>query len=661
MPEWKKLLDTATTLPAESINAVLGAPQRAIASRIGNAKRNPSGIIGATSEPLLGPWAFLVPGTREQVGNEIYAMLHPNDETIENAAENAVGVDRLMSKDPRFRGKAQNFAVRTLFENATDPLNWATAGTAAAGEDLLQALGRAGTGALKSPNVAVRSTAEHFLTNVPERQGGFTPKEVSTINTIRQKGITKARVQRTIDADLLRTNARDLRKGVMPDPVRQRLLREAYVWGTPEMRQQSVELGYRPTAAEKAVSPLGLLNYELKREYDPGTGAHRPPTPMESLLLGETKTLDAPRAGFEMHQTTAQTPETLLQRVGSRLASGRSVVQHRSTAESLMKHLGIGDEMAGSVAAKTRSGGIPALQAVSRAQVDALLSTGLPHMRNVGVAGYLSLGEKGLSRAAQFLATGIPYGLSRRLEEGGASHFGIREPARYSPARILPRAVRSTTTHALDRWDNSVRAARLEQLDREQPKMTEFEKLDRVNQDIGAYNLRPRYVDLLQGIGANFPQWHSYIAPTMAARATLRHPGRVERLARAEQNANDTFLPGASYRVTMGGPTVEGASAATDLLRYIGGKYPSYFGGPSSLGPASLALHASNQPLGKRTAETAAGFVPFGGPLLDALANPYGSEAPALLRFLGGLAGVYAQDKPGQKRSHRTWRPRLDR
>lgn len=78
-------------------------------------------------------------------------------------------------------------------------------------------------------------------------------------------------------------------------------------------------------------------------------------------------------------------------------------------------------------------------------------------MRNVGVDGYLALGEKGMARAAQFFTTGIPGKLSARLEEGGASHFGVR---------------------------------------------------------------------VLQGIGANFPQWHNYIVPTMVGRAALRRPER---------------------------------------------------------------------------------------------------------------------------------------
>jgi hypothetical protein len=172
-----------------------------------------------------------------------------------------------------------------------------------------------------------------------------------------------------------------------------------------------------------------------------------------------------------------------------------------------------------------------------------------------------------------------------------------------------------------------------------------------VNQDLGAYNLKPQYVKLLQGIGANFPQWHDYIALTAAGRALIRNPGRVERLARGEQNANDTFLKGKPYRVTMAGPNVELASALADPVRRGAARYPSYFGGPSSLGPLSGVLNP------KASAEEyAAGMVPFGTNLLDYFANPFKSTMPKSARAALGLAGIYAQNKP--KKKHRVSSPR---
>lgn len=635
-------------LPAEGINAVLGAPQRIIASRIANAKTNPGGVIGAFAAPMIGPAALLQPDIRQQLGHEVYAAFHPNDPTIEDKAEKTVGVNRLMTTDPRFRGKVQNFLVRTGFENLTDPLNWATAGTMAAGEVGLKALGRAGTRALNSSDPVVRNTAGMLLTNPTERQGGFA-EHIPTINSIRQKAITKARVQHTADADLLAKNAKALKMGVVPDEVRQRLLQEPYVYGTPEMRKQAVAFGFKPTEEQAAKPPESLLNYNLRENYDPHTGFMKSPVQFNDALVGEEETLRAPTAGMEKEQTGHADVGTLYDRMVARLAQGRGVIRHRMTAQDLL-NAGVtsSPEMAFSLATQSKVKGAELLKAISRAQVDALTATGLPHMKNVGIEGFNAMGEVGLAKAGQYFVTGIPKKLTLRLEEGGgSSHFGIRTPGTFSPARLVPRGVRKVSTGALDRWDQALRAARLEQVDKQFPNLTEYEKMDRVNQDLGAYNLQPRYTELLRGFtGANFPQWHTYIVPTTVGRAIMRNPGRVERLSRAEQNANDEFMPNSKYRVTLGGPNDEFASAAADPARRALGKYPSYFGGPSAIGVLSNLHSPEGVSPGMQAAQYAAGFIPFGGTMLDLLANPYKSPLPPAERAAGSLAGIYTQKRP---------------
>jgi hypothetical protein len=637
------------SLPAEGLNAVLGAPQRAVASEIGNFRSNPAGVLGANAAPLLGPSVLLSPSVRKQVGNEVYAAFHPNDERVEEGAEKATGVNRLMTSDPRFRGKLRNFAVRTGFQTVTDPLNLVAPGIAKAGELALEGIGRAGTAAIKSGS----PTARTLMTNVAEREGGYTPEEVSTINSIRNRDITRSRVQHTADAKLLAKNKGALKDGAIPPDVQQRLLREAYVGGDNEMREQAVAHGFKPTPAEAAKPPAGLLKYRLEENYDPHTGVRQPGS-FENLLLGEEEKLREPKAGFEQSKTGAPPTAELFDRMQARLAAGRAVTRFRSTASDLEKHLGVTPDMARSLATESKVGGFGPLQALSRAQVDALLYTGLPHMRNVAIMGYNAMGESGIARATQFMLNPSKELLARLDESGGASHFGTRVPGKFSPARILPQ-VRQATTGALDRWDQALRAARLEQIDKQHPDWNEFRKMDRVNQDLGAYNLKPQYVKLLQGIGANFPQWHDYIALTSSARALLRSPGRVERLARGEQNANDQVFPGkkAPYRISTGGPTEEFASALADPVRRVGAsRYPSYFGGSSSIGPIANLLNPQVKP-----AEFAAGLVPFGPAILDYLSNPYKSPLPPAARSLLDMIGVYSQNKPGKKK-HRPPSPR---
>jgi hypothetical protein len=663
IPDIWKRLDTATNentvydtlkyisqLPAEQIINVLGAGERIESERLSNLKSNPAGVAATTASPLLGPVvAMLFANGRKEIGNEVYAAFHPNDPNIETASEKAAGVDKLISQDPRFRGKLQNFIVRTTFQNLKDPLNWATLGTAAGGEMFLRGLGRVGTAALKNPNDLIRGTAKMALTNTEERAGGFSEQEIAKVNTYRNREQVRARVQHTEDEALLHKYRPMLERGVVPDAVRQRLLHEPYVYGTPEMRRQAEAFGYHPTGKEQDTPPQGLLDYNLREDYDPHTGVVGSGN-FEDLLLGQTSEKKTPTAGFEKQQTGEAAPESLPDRIAKRLAAGRSVVRHRATARAMEENLGVGHEMANSLAKDGEDvGGFPLGQALSKAQVDAMLATGVPHMRNVGVMGWNALGELGLAKALQ--RTVVPdKNLLSRLEQGGSSHFGIRTPGKLSPARLVPLPVRKATTGLLDRWDQALRSTRLEQLDKEHPEWAEEQKLDRVNQDLGAYNLKPHYVKVLQSIGANFPQWHNYVVPTSVARAMIRHPGRVARLSRAEENANDSFLPNAPFRVTLGGPNDEFASMAADPANVAVGKGAKYLLSPSSVGPlaSNLLPQSFNAPWKQRLAETLSNFVPTGSTILDETLNPYKSPLKPLARGAAGLSGVYTQKRPPQ-------------
>ena len=513
----------------------------------------------------------------------------------------------------------------------------------------LRGLGRVGTEALTNPSDLIRGTAKMVLTNPDERAGGFTEHEIAQVNTYRNREQVRARVQHTEDEALLHKYRKQLAEGIVPPEVRQRLLRDPYVYGTPEMREQAIKFDYHPTKAESEKPPEGILDFNLREDYDPHTGMYKSQD-FNDLLLGQTKKAKAPIAGFEKPQTGFADPETLPERLSARLAQGRNVIRHRATAKAMEENLGVGHEMANSLAKDGEEiGGFPLGQAISKAQVDAMLATGIPHMRNVGVMGWNALGELGLAKAVQ--RTVVPdKTLLSRLEQGGSSHFGIRTPGKLSPARLVPLPVRKATTGLLDRWDQALRSTRLEQLDKEHPEWTEEQKLDRTNQDLGAYNLKPHYVKVLQSIGANFPQWHNYVVPTSVARAMIRQPGRVARLSRAEENANDTLLPNSPFRVTLGGPNDEFASMASDPANVATGKGAKYLLSPSSVGPliSNLLPQRFNIPWKPRLAETLSNFIPTGSTILDETLNPYRSPLKPIARGAAGLSGVYTQKRPPQ-------------
>ena len=51
----------------------------------------------------------------------------------------------------------------------------------------------------------------------------------------------------------------------LPEAVSQRYLQEPYVDGTPEMREEALRLGYRPTEAEAAKPPTGRAAVQSQR------------------------------------------------------------------------------------------------------------------------------------------------------------------------------------------------------------------------------------------------------------------------------------------------------------------------------------------------------------------------------------------------------------
>lgn len=118
-----KTVFTAQSLPMQGVNAVLGAPQRAIAGMMAEGAKKDYNPLG-------------------QLGGAIGGVFHPNDENIENQAESLIGVDKLKSKGTGFGDKARNFGVDMAFQTATDPLTYF-------GPGIGRAIGRTAEGAAR--------------------------------------------------------------------------------------------------------------------------------------------------------------------------------------------------------------------------------------------------------------------------------------------------------------------------------------------------------------------------------------------------------------------------------------------------------------------------------------------------------------------------------
>lgn len=651
-----KFANAVNTVPARGIDAVLGAPQRFVAGAMA-ADQEHGGAFRAN--------------TNQELARAAYGAFHPNDQAgIQADAQKFAHVDRLKTNDPRFRGKLQNTAVDLGFQFLTDPLS--LAGGAGlfreGGEKAVEGLAGLERRALTSSNQTIKKTARAFIPN-PDEKLALTNKGQAASSGVRAAETNREARLAASDAALLAKHKKAIQAGDVPAPVRQRLLQEPYVHGTPRMRIQARKFGYEPTEIEAATPPTGVLHYNLKDAYDPHTNTLKP---LDDSLLFEEKPVVKPKAGFEKHQKADAVGTPLYDRIEARLRSGRSVVQHRLTEKRIAEQLGqaipdgplstfderlkttrqnqettVRDRAAlADVGAKPKSaiaGGGP-LRGLSDAYRDSMFVNSLPHMGNIAELAFEAGGLRGVGRGAYHFLNpkGVPKALQTEIEDAGATaHFTAKPPGKYSPAKFVPPPARKLTQGALDRWDNAQRVARYEHVKKANPKLDDFEIAQKVRQDLGDYGETSYATDVQRAAGGPFPQWHNYIVPTTQARALLRNPQRVEQLARAKSDVNDNFFNPQGVELEPNKPSDEAAKAVMNPLHY--------FMGSSALGPLAKLIEAAGQKspkkaqhLGDVLGDLAGQYVP-GASLVQAFTNTgsFKSKAGGLTRGMSSLFGAY--------------------
>lgn len=658
-------IDDATSNPLSILNDVLGGAQRFVAGA-DTAKANETG-----AQRFLPPWM-----DPNAIGHGIYGTFHPNDPSVEGGLEHTLGADKLKVQNPQtLGGKIRNAAVDFGSQALTDPLVGlgATGELARGGETLIRGLSDAATNALlHHPNPKVRSLVASLIPH-PQLRAGFTPSGRAIFKGVTNSEDTYAARQAAADAALLKKYQQGIAKGEVPPELEQRLLRDAYVYGTPEMRQQAIEHGYQPAPEEAAKPPEGVLHYNLKEDYFPHYGQRE--LPKDFTVAGQTTAARTPYAGFEQPQEGALRTDPL-ESMRLRLNNARSVIRHRMTQKRIAQETGLqaGEhgvvtdpaKMAQHVTNDTAAAysaidnprppeiaGIPFAKEVGDLGRDVMISTNpVPHAKNIGILSYLAGGTHGLMKGMQYAMSGVPKALADRLDRMGAGgHFMLTQPGNLSTARLVPGFIRKGTQGALERMDMGMRAARLEQLDREYgDKMSDFEKGERVNEDIGAYRDSPAYIQLLRNyMGAQFPQWHGYIVPTAVSRAILKHPERVESLIRAQDTSNQDILGNQGYSIEMGGPLEEFGQLTQAPGQMLAGKQPTYLTGPSMIGPvASSITHMGNQAqsYGPPGGTALQQIIPFYSVLAPQFGvNPYNSKAPPNVRSVAGFFAAYPKAK----------------
>lgn len=575
------------TFPIEGMNAVLGAPQRGVAGALAEdykeSKANPQQVIG---NPL------------REIGSGIYGAFHPNDPSVENLAEQSLGVNKLKTTRNDLLGRAQNFAVDTGFQTATDPLTYFGPGI-----------------------------GKHVIGPMLDLAGG------------------------AVDATARATKTEALLDFIKPNA----LVRKKYSGHQLNVYEGSVE-------AQKAVARKVALNDEtLFKESAPYIKALKKNDPLTALpdplmqrveqLLSETK-VPFPKTGTMQERLDAFFPRAQAAERENRIkatvkAHGLSYVQNPKNIGEALKNV----PLIG-----------PAAQTISRigtgmanAGKNTMFINSLPHMGNVGVAQFLGSGVGGVLGGLGRAVTGKMGKYASEMEKFGVtSHFSAREPSAIE--RNLPilgpaaTKVRAVSQGALDRFETAMRAQRYTQLRKKG--MDAFDAAAQVRKELFDYTNTSGMSRLLSEFGSPFAQYRLGAVPMMGLNALRNAPQRLAQYARAENLTNQDLVKSRKYGLEFGKPP--------DLVSQLGDFSPSlhsgtanYLASPSTIGIPGAVLQGRemNQSIGQQLLSAAAQYVP-GVAYAETIANwqKFPSKAPKVVRDILNQLGAYPKNIPKHKK-----------
>ena len=290
----------------------------------------------------------------------------------------------------------------------------------------------------------------------------------------------------------------------------------------------------------------------------------------------------------------------------------------------------------------------------------------LGHSANVTTNAFLSGGIPRVLRAQEFLKDGIPETLMDRLTNGGISatfkgHQSVlasgvdwaMKKLQKTKAKNIALGIRNTVPKTIRKYydfnsgivdsvDIATRAAHLEELDHRFPNMPEATKLKVVDDDAGPYGEVNAFTHFLKShLGAQFPQWHGAIAPSVVGRAMLKNPQRVLGYLRTLGLVNHMRGQDRGTNVHMGTPIDSTNEILPSIAQGEQGMYSKFFGSPSEIGPIASGIYyqmTSPERYKKSLPEALSGrLMDQSTPLnqyADALRNDYHTQDPSPLQRL---------------------------
>jgi len=602
------------------INAVLGAPQRAVAGAL-------TGDIGATVTPFdeqrqvaLEQRTEALPGVHqaaETVGEGAGLVGKLSDEIM-----HAVGHP---THNEQFLGRVGKvFAAQAI----TDPLTYVPligeakmANTARSAWELAAKSAEAVGSKVPGLTNAAKAAKEYhegliqpFMHKVFATRPGLDPfldeHGKAARLSIEEKNIDLMREEGQRQNDMARKYESQIRNAKtfadLPPEVRQESMREAWRYGTPDMRakvESDSRFGFQPTHEdrEKFPQPLGLVKYDPRKDYVTLISPKPPKSYADMELFqgyGEKKKQEF--AGFEKHaRPDEQVHEDMYERILNRWKLGRNVLRQRmtdaDTKNYLLQYGGSRipasaenvDAIVRQLDHSPKRYDIPGWTETSRRLARGGIQLNpLPHgLKNVGDLAELAGGPEAFGKGLAYAAKGLSDSQLTRLKGMGVSIDYLRDaqgPITYIANKLGQQKL-------LQRMELGYRQARLDQLDKELGESagdlsSEYDKAQRIRDDLGDYRNISRFTAALQALGGPFVAFRTSITPRAVARAATRAPQRVEARARASEDVNqELHREGQPGTFHYGGPVEDAARMVF--------KPGDYLTSPATIGPlVSAAL-----------------------------------------------------------------------
>ena len=610
--------------PLEAYSDVEGVLQRAVAGY--QSQVDPTG----TSKTLPHP-------TGQAIGMAIYDAFHPHSQDMQRRDDSAAirGLFQPFGINEANQGTWAHFGQAIAAQTMTDPFTFLF--PLLSGGRALSVMSDISKGADGVPevtsaiankqgmlqkfgNTAVGKFVNEYLGIRPELNDYLEPEAKDARMIIEHSANADHSAKTVADETLLQQHEEELRNLKpdeegnyhLPEAVSQRYLQEPYVDGTPEMREEALRLGYRPTEAEAAKPPTGRVQYNLKEDYQTLIRPREGETQEQAFQRISGGEPGKANAGFEQERTReAGLGSDQYDITSNRLRLGRNLIRRRTIDQKTEEYLaqkggwkpGAPVKSVDALSDKPWSIKTPWGPWLEKLSKESIKAFPLPHaIGNVGQLAWNKGGWTAVGLAMKHAVTGLSDAQVERMKSLGlwAEYLGKdmtspwrKPPLSYFGGKGIDKAI-DLSTQVLNRLEGGFRQALLDLADHQHgfdPNniANEYKKAKDVLDAMGDYQNLNKVTAVLAGVfGAPFVAFGLSIVPKALAKAVREHP---ERLAGSSRMMED-------LQADRGGPLPAG-------MRIAGGPNESfmrmimdpvgYMESPSRLGPAAIPIQVEER------------------------------------------------------------------